>query len=220
MLSVDPIVRPGRRLFLVLVDVDLKALAIALVLPVRDGVADVVEEGTPAKIDPADEHAGKMADVADVIASKPEGSEKFEDDHHDDVGTHGHFDGNRKHDDLAVREHDGACQKYSKNRAGGANRRYVRGRTSPKNRNGIHDDVDETCADPGEEVILEKASASPDQLQFAPEHVQHEHVREDVPDGRTIVEKQIRKRLPEAQTVCDGRRHQSKRQNKPVVCRL
>src|SRR6266850_2967801 len=219
MLSVDPIVRPGRRLFLVLVDVDLKALAIALVLPVGDRVADVVEERTAAKIDPADEHAAKMADVADVAAPKPEGSEKFEDGHRDDVGTHGHFDGNRKHDDLAVRERDGACQQDSKNRAGGADRRYVGGRTSPKNRNGIHDDVDETRADSREKVILKKMSASPDQFQFAPEHVQHEHVREDVPDGRAVVEKEIRKRLPEAQAVRDGGRHQTKSQNKPVVGR-
>src|SRR6266850_3014026 len=198
MLSVDPIVRPGRRLFLVLVDVDLKALAIALVLPVGDRVADVVEEGAPAEIDPTDEHAAKMTDVTDVITPKPEGSEKFKDDHHNDVGTHGHFDGNRKHDDLAVREHDGACQKYSKNRAGGADRRYVGRWTSPENRNGIHDDVDETRAHSGKKVILEKTSAAPDQLQFASEHIQHEHVREDMPDGRTLMQKEIRKRLPEA----------------------
>ena len=202
-----------------LVDINLEALAIALVLPVGNRVANVVKEGTPAKIDPADEHTAKMADMADVIATKSKGSEKFEDDHHDDVGTHAHFDGNRKHDDLAVREHYSACQKDSKNCAGGADRRYVGGRTSPKNRHGIHDDVDETRADSGEEEILEKTSASPDQLQFAPEHVQHEHVREDVPDGRAVVQKEIRKRLPEAQAVRDGGRHQTKGQNKPVVGR-
>src|SRR5882762_862274 len=157
MPSVDPIVGPGRRLFLVLVDVNLKTPAIALVLPVGNRVADVVEERTPAKINPTDEHPAKMADVADVAAPQPEGSEKFKDDHHDDEGTHGHFDGNRKHHDLTVREHDGACQQDSKNRAGGTDRRHVGRRTSPENRNGIYDDVDETRADPGEKVILEKA---------------------------------------------------------------
>src|SRR6266850_503683 len=107
----------------------------------------------------------------------------------------------------------------SKSRAGGADRRYVGGRTSPKNRNGIHNDVDETRADSSEKVIPEKTSASPDQLQIAPEHVQHEHVREDVPDGRAVVQKEIRKRLPEAQSVRNGGRHQAKRENKPVVSR-
>ena len=91
-----------------LVDVNLKAFAIALVLPVGDRVADVVEKRTPPKIDPADEHAAKMADVADVTPTESKGSEKFEDDHHNHECAHGHLDGNRKHDDLAVREHDGA----------------------------------------------------------------------------------------------------------------
>src|SRR5580765_4781368 len=103
-----------------------------------------------------------MADVADVVAPKPESSEKFKNDHHDDVRAHGHFDGNRKQNDLAVWEHDGACQQDSKDRPGGADRRYVGGRTSPENRNGIHDDVDKTSADSGEKVILQKAIASPD----------------------------------------------------------
>ena len=53
-----------------LVDVNLKALAIALVLPVRDGVANVVKERTAAEIEPANEHAAEVTEVADVITGR------------------------------------------------------------------------------------------------------------------------------------------------------
>src|SRR6266480_4092272 len=60
-LLIYPVVGPRGRFFLVLVDIDLEALAIAFVLPVRDGVADAIEERATTQIEPADEHAREMA---------------------------------------------------------------------------------------------------------------------------------------------------------------
>src|SRR5713226_4502344 len=65
---VDPVVGARGGFFLVLVDVDLEALAIAFVLPVSDRVADAVEERASAEIKPPNEHASKMAHVANVVS--------------------------------------------------------------------------------------------------------------------------------------------------------
>jgi len=57
-----------------LVDVDLEALAIAAVLPVSDGVADAIKERSSAEIEPADEHAAEVADVAYFVIAQSKGS--------------------------------------------------------------------------------------------------------------------------------------------------
>ena len=57
---IDPIVGAGGRFFLVFVDVNLEALAIAAVLPVSDRVPEAIEKRAAAKIEPADEHAAEM----------------------------------------------------------------------------------------------------------------------------------------------------------------
>src|ERR1700732_2512798 len=85
---IDPVVGARGRILLVLVDVDLEALAIAFVLPVRDGVADVVEERTAAKVEIADKHAAEMTDVADVVSAGSERGEEFDGPHHRNVGAH------------------------------------------------------------------------------------------------------------------------------------
>lgn len=170
------------------VDVDLKALAIAAVLPVGDGVADAVEERAAAEIDPADEHAAEVADVADVAAADSEGSQKFEDGHQNDEGAHGHLDGNGEHDDLAVGEENRASQQDSEDCSRSADGRDVGRLVSPENGDGVDDDVDDSGADSCEEIILEKAVAAPDEFEFAAEHEEHKHVGEDVPDGEAVME--------------------------------
>jgi hypothetical protein len=70
-LLVDPVVGARGRFLLVLIDVDLEALAIAPVLPVSDRIADAIEERSATEIEPADEHSAEMADVAYVISGGP-----------------------------------------------------------------------------------------------------------------------------------------------------
>src|SRR5437016_10952650 len=103
---VDPVVGAGGRFFLVLVDVDLEALAIAAVLPVGDGVADTVEERPAAEIDPADKHAPEMANVAYVITSgtKEKWKKELHSSQQENKRAHGHADGQEENADLAVGE--------------------------------------------------------------------------------------------------------------------
>lgn len=74
---VDPVVRTGGRFFPVFVDVDLETLAIAFVLPVGDGVADVVQERATAEIDIANEHAAEMAKVTYFVSAGTKSEKEF-----------------------------------------------------------------------------------------------------------------------------------------------
>src|SRR5713226_4213443 len=82
--------------------------------------------------------------------------QECEDGHHNDECAHSHLDGNRKHDDLAVREENCASQQNSKDRPGSPDCWYVRGPVPPENRDGIHEDVYETGSSSSEEVILQE----------------------------------------------------------------
>src|SRR4029077_10178689 len=69
----------------------------------------------------------------------------------------------------------------------------------------------------GEEIILEETIASPGELQFAAKHVEHKHIGEDVPDGRSIVQEQVGERLPDAQAVGYAGRYQPKSVHEPTA---
>src|SRR6266851_636954 len=213
---VNPVIGAGGGFFFVFVDVHLEAFAIAAVLPVCDGVADAVEERAAAEIDPSDEHAAEMADVADVVATESECGDEFHRSHGNHIGTHTHFHRNRKHHYLAIRKKNGASEQHAEDGAGGADGRYISGWPAPKKRY-FHDYVDDSRANAAQEVILQEATAAPRQLQLAPEHIQEEHIHEDVPNGGAVMQEQVGERLPDAQTRQNGRRHQSKVSNKPVV---
>jgi len=90
----------------VLVDVDLEAPAIAAVLPVSDGVADAIKERSSAEIEPADEHAAEVADVAYVISSGPKQKreKKLHCSQQEHKRAHGDADGQEENADLAVGE--------------------------------------------------------------------------------------------------------------------
>src|SRR5260370_1642948 len=129
---VNAVVGAGGWFFFVLVDVDLEALASTFVLPVGDGIEDVVKERTSAKIYPADEHAAEMADVADVVATESECEDEFQCSHGNHKGAHAHFHGNRKHHYLAIRKKNGAGEQHTEDGARGADGRYVSGWPTPK----------------------------------------------------------------------------------------
>ena len=100
-----------------LVDVDLEALAIAAVLPVSDGVADAIKERSSAEIEPADEHAAEVADVADIVSSRADRGEEFDSPHHRHVRTHGNGDWQGNQPDAAVGEEHRVGHENAKNSA-------------------------------------------------------------------------------------------------------
>jgi len=91
----------------VLVDVNLKAFAIALILPIRNFIAQPIEIGIAAEIKIADEHAAEMADVADFAVTEADGAEKSNSRHDGDNPLHFQSDRNRKKIGAAVREENG-----------------------------------------------------------------------------------------------------------------
>src|SRR5713101_9452953 len=125
---VDPIVRSRARLLLVFVHVNFEALAIALVLPVGDGVAETVEERAATEVQPADEHAAEMTDVADTVPARAECGEEFDRAHHSDIRAHGNGHGKGYQPYAAVGKKNGVGNEDAENRAGGADGRAVGGR--------------------------------------------------------------------------------------------
>src|SRR6266852_3630982 len=213
---VNPVVGAGGWFLFVFVDVNLEAPAIAFVLPVGDGIADAVEERAATEIDPSDEHTAEMADVADVVATESECGDEFHCSHGNHIGAHTHFHGNWKHHYLAIRKKNGAGEQHAEDGAGGADGRDISGWPAPKKRY-FHNYVDDSRADAGQEVILQEAIAAPRQLQLPPEHIEEEHIHEDVPNGGAVMQEQVSEWLPDAQARQNGGRHQAKVSNKPVV---
>jgi len=117
-LSIDPVVGAGRRIFLVLLHVDFEFSAIALVAPVGHLVAHAEEERTAAEVEPANEHAAEVAEVADIIAAGTEGSKKLDGAHDGDEWAHGNRNGKRKEPDPAIREKDGVGDEDAEDSAG------------------------------------------------------------------------------------------------------
>ena len=81
----------------------------------------------------------------------------------------------------------------------------------------LHNDIDDSRAHAGQEVIAQEAISSPHELKFAAEHPEHEHVREDVPDGGNVVKKEIGERLPEVEMRDDSGRHKTEPLDKSIV---
>ena len=69
------------------VDVDFKFLAIALIFPVGDFIAETEEVGIAAKVEIADEHAPEMTKVADFVVTEAESAEKGQRGHDRDNGA-------------------------------------------------------------------------------------------------------------------------------------
>jgi len=92
----------------VLVDIDLEALAIPFVLPVRDGVANVVKERAAAQVDPANEHAAEVTEVANVVTgrAKQQWEKKLQTGQEKYKRTHGHTHGQKENAYLPVGEQD------------------------------------------------------------------------------------------------------------------
>jgi hypothetical protein len=120
---------------------------------------------------------------------------------------------------AAVREENGAGDHDAEDGTRGTDRWSVGVVAAPEMGCGVDDDVENAGADPGEEIVAKEACAAPDELDFAAEHPEHEHVEEDVPDVSDVVEEQIGERLPDAQGGKNSGRDEAKPfEHRPVRC--
>src|SRR5208282_1571060 len=126
----------------------------ALVAPVGNFVADAEVKRAAAQVDPADEHAAKVAQVADVVAARAEGGKEFDGSHDGDKRPHGNHDGQREEPDLAIGKKDGVGDEDAENRAGSADGRDIRGPQSPKHGCDLHENGDDAGADATEKKVV------------------------------------------------------------------
>ena len=201
---IDPAVGARGGLVLFGAHVDFEFFAVALDLPVGEAVAHAIEEGAAAQVEPADEHAAEVADVADLVGAETEGAEKGEGGQDDHRRAHADADGQGEENDLAVGEENGHGHQNSEDGSGGADSGDVGEALTPEDGSGLDQDVDEARANAGEEVILQETRLAPNQFELAAEHPEQEHVHADVPDGARVMEKEIGERLPDAQAGDDG----------------
>jgi len=201
----------------VLVHVDIEFLAIALVFPVGDFIADAKEIGIAPEIEVADEHAAKVAEMAHAAFTEAQRSKKSEGGH--DGHNPFHLDGDRNGKEIGAAIGKQYCtgNEDAENRSGSADGRHVGIFVAPEHGNRFHDDVEETSANSGEEVVAKKAIAAPHEFHFATEHPQREHVQNDVPDAVDIVQEKIGERLPDAKQRNDSGGNQTEPFQKPIV---
>ncbi len=212
---VDPVVGAGGRFFLVLVDVDVEALAIAFELPVGDGVANVVQERTTAEIEVPNEHPAEMTKVTDPVTARSEGHKEFDRTHRRNIRAHWDIYRQWKEPDTAIREENGVGDENSEDRAGCPNRWDIGWRLAKKNRNRLHEEFDQACADSTKEKIVQKTTFPPYEFQFAPEHPKPEHIDEEMSDP--TVEKDVSERLPNSKPRNNSGRNQTKDLLDPVI---
>jgi len=81
----------------------------------------------------------------------------------------------------------------------------------------VHDDVEKASADASKKVVAEKARASPNEFDFAAKHPEHEHVEQDVPDVRDVVEKKIGEGLPDAKAGKNSGRNEAEQLDQRFV---
>ena len=200
-----------------LVDVDVKFLAIALIFPVGNFVAQAEKVGIAAKVEITDQHAAEVADVADLVTTEAKSAEKCDDGHAGDNPLH--FDGNWNWDDVgaAIGKKNGTGDENTEYGAGSADGRSKRIFPTPEHRERFYDDVQDASADSGEEVVAQKAVAAPHQLDFAAKHPKREHVENDVPDVGDVMQKKIGKGLPDAEQRDDSGGNQAKPFQEPGI---
>ena len=108
-----------------LVDINLKTFAVALILPVRDFVAQTVKIGIAAEIEITDQHSPQMANVTHFAVADAERAKKRDDRHCGDDPFHFERDRNGEQISLAVREQNHAGDQDAENRAGRSDSGYV-----------------------------------------------------------------------------------------------
>src|SRR3981081_2353474 len=85
---INPAVGARRRLVFLLTHIHFKTLFVSLILPIRNAVAHVVEKRSAPQIDPAHEHSAEMAEMAHIVVTKSNGSQKRKNHHDGNRGAH------------------------------------------------------------------------------------------------------------------------------------
>lgn len=162
------------------IDVHLEALAIALVFPVRNFVAQTVEIRIAAEIEIANNHAAEMADMADASFAYTQGPKKCNECHDGHNGAHFDRYGDGNDVNAAVGKEDGAGNENTEDRSGSADSGNLLGGATPQERYIFHDEIQDACTNAGQKVVVQEAIAAPDKFQFTAEHPEHQHVHDDV----------------------------------------
>src|SRR5271169_6840775 len=143
-----------------------------------------------------------MSDVADVVSACVQGEKKLNNDRSRHEQLHRNRDGKRKKPNLAVGKQDTRGDQDAINCPGSANRGNRKRKTSPvRIENYFDEDVDKTCADPGEKIIFVKAALPPGPFQIHSEEIQKQHVHDQMPDRG--MQEQVGRELPDIQSSRD-----------------
>ncbi len=185
--------------------VDLEALAIAAILPVGDFIPEAIQKGAATEVNPADEHAAQMAEVADSIASGSQGEEELDGGHGGNERPHGDHDGEREDPNAPIRKEDGIRDEDAINCAGRADGWSVAGQMSPNHGEGLNQNRNQSGANSAQEKIIQKAVCAPSLLQFAAKHPQEEHVDEQM--EKAAMKEDVCNGLPDAEAGDWSQRH-------------
>lgn len=199
-----------------LIDVNLKALAVALVFPVGHFVADTVEIGIAAQVEIADDHATEMAEMADAAFTESQRAEKCDCGHERDNPFHFDGNGNREKVRAAIRKKNSAGDQNAEDGSRSADGGNVRDRASPEMRKRLHDHVENTGANASEKVIAQEAACTPDGFDFAAKHPEHQHIEKEMPDAGDVMEEKVGERLPDAESADDGGRNEPETNQKMI----
>src|SRR5215470_10897743 len=122
-----------------------------------------------------------MAKVADTALTKPQRAQESETRHDGYNPLHLYGDRNGEEVSAAIGKKNCTGDQDAEDGPGRSDGGHVRKLMSPECGNGFDYNVENPGANAGQKVITQKATATPDQLNFATEHPEHEHVEQDVP---------------------------------------
>ena len=214
--SVDPVVGiRGGRIVAVFLHVHFEPFTIALVAPVGHFVTNAEEEGAATDVEPADEHAAEMTEMAHAIAGGTEGREKLDGGHDRDEGAHGNHDGEGEEPDLAIGKEDGIGDENAEDGPGSADGWDIGRMLAPENRQAFYEYDDKTGTNAAEKEVIRETLLTPDELEFTTEHPEHEHVDKEMP--KAAVEKDVSNGLPDAQAGNDAARNQAEAHGDLVI---
>src|SRR6266436_6507405 len=138
-----------------------------------------------------------MAQVADTITARPYCPKEFNRTHNRYKRPHWNCQRQWKKPDAAVGKQNRVSNQNSEYRSGGAYCWRVRRPVPPQQRHYFHQDRQDSRAHSADIKIIEEPLFSPHQFQFPPEHPQHQHVDQQMP--QPPVKENVGDRLPHPQ---------------------
>src|SRR5258708_3190100 len=196
-LLIHPAIRPRRRLILRLLHVHLKSLPVPLILPVRHLIPHAVQKRPAPQIKPPNQHPAQVAQMADTITARPYCPKEFNCTHNRYKRPHRDCQRQWKKPDTPIGKQNRISNQNSEYRSGGAYCWRVCRPVPPQQRHYFHQDRQDSRAHSADIKIIEEPLFSPHQFQFPPEHPQHQHVDQKMP--QPAVKENVGDRLPHPQ---------------------